>query len=156
MSVLNPVLRIGDQALDAMPERHRACGTAALRTALGAFMAQIGLDADVLTAYPYQLSGEMRQRVLIAMAAFLEPRVMLADEPTTASIRRREKNVPPKLLLTSRSATRGADDGIVGSYGVTFVVVDAPPMSAARPPGFMLSAMADGTMMVMPRSLVDS
>ncbi len=84
MSVLNPVLRIGDQALDAIPQRHRARGAAGLKRELAAFVGQIGLDPDVLRAYPHQLSGGMRQRVLVAMAAFLNPRVILADEPTTA------------------------------------------------------------------------
>jgi peptide/nickel transport system ATP-binding protein len=84
MSVLNPVLRIADQAFDAIPPRHRARGTAALRAEFTGFARQVGLEPTVLRAFPHQLSGGMRQRVLVAMAAFLQPRVILADEPTTA------------------------------------------------------------------------
>ena len=84
MSVLNPVLRIEDQMLDAIPPRHRHRGRPALRAALVEMFEQIGLQADVLRAYPHLLSGGMRQRVLVALAAFLHPRIMLADEPTTA------------------------------------------------------------------------
>ncbi len=84
MSVLNPVLRIEDQMLDAIPPRHRGRGRLALRAALVEMFGQIGLDEDVLRAYPHLLSGGMRQRVLVALAAYLHPRIMLADEPTTA------------------------------------------------------------------------
>jgi peptide/nickel transport system ATP-binding protein len=84
MSVLNPVLRIEDQMLDAIPPRHRHRSRAELRSALVEMFGQIGLDPDVLRTYPHLLSGGMRQRVLVALAAFLHPRIMLADEPTTA------------------------------------------------------------------------
>jgi peptide/nickel transport system ATP-binding protein len=84
MSALNPVLRIEQQMLDAIPPRHRHRGRGELRAALVEMFGQIGLDPGVLRAYPHLLSGGMRQRVLVALAAFLHPRVMLADEPTTA------------------------------------------------------------------------
>jgi peptide/nickel transport system ATP-binding protein len=45
---------------------------------------ELGLPPNVLQAYPHQLSGGMRQRVIIALASFLSPRVMIADEPVTA------------------------------------------------------------------------
>jgi peptide/nickel transport system ATP-binding protein len=97
MSVLNPVMRIEDQVLDAIPRRHRPRGRAALRDEVMAFFAEIGLEAGVLRAYPHQLSGGMRQRVLVALAAFLHPRVIIADEPTTALDVIMQKRI---LLLT--------------------------------------------------------
>ncbi len=47
-------------------------------------IAELGLPANILDAYPHQLSGGMRQRVTIALAALLKPRIMIGDEPTTA------------------------------------------------------------------------
>ena len=84
MSVLNPVARIETQMIDGLPARMRARGREALRAELEAFLAEVKLPASVLDTYPHQLSGGMRQRVLVAMATFFNPRLVLADEPTTA------------------------------------------------------------------------
>ncbi len=84
MSVLNPVTRIATQMIDGLPDAVRARGRQALRSEVEAFLAEVKLPASVLDAYPHQLSGGMRQRVLVAMAAFFNPRLILADEPTTA------------------------------------------------------------------------
>jgi peptide/nickel transport system ATP-binding protein len=84
MSVLNPLMRIEKQLLDGLPGRVRQGSRDELRARLVAFLAGLGLDASVLKAFPHQLSGGMRQRVLVAIAAFVDPRLILADEPTTA------------------------------------------------------------------------
>ena len=84
MSVLNPLMKIEKQVTDGLPSRERQGGRAALRQRIADFLAAFGLEENVLDAYPHQLSGGMRQRVLVAIAAFVNPRLILADEPTTA------------------------------------------------------------------------
>ncbi len=84
MSVLNPLMKVEKQLLDGLPKRQRLAGRAAQRQDLEKFLAGLGLDASVLDAYPHQLSGGMRQRVLVAIAAYVSPKLILADEPTTA------------------------------------------------------------------------
>lgn len=85
MSVLNPVMRIKHQFLDSVsPDQLRAKGKNALLEAIAAYLQELDLSADVLHAYPHQLSGGMRQRVIVALATFVQPQFVFADEPTTA------------------------------------------------------------------------
>ncbi|GIV70392.1 ABC transporter ATP-binding protein [Caldilinea sp.] len=85
MSVLNPVVRIKDQFLDSYlrPEM-RALGKQALLKRMAAYLEELELPPEVLDAFPHQLSGGMRQRVIVALATFVHPKFVLADEPTTA------------------------------------------------------------------------
>jgi peptide/nickel transport system ATP-binding protein len=84
MSVLNPVKRLRDSYGDFL-ESHVAGKTRRDTLVIAReHLHRLGLPPKVLNAYPHQLSGGMRQRVTIALAALLGPRIMIADEPTTA------------------------------------------------------------------------
>jgi peptide/nickel transport system ATP-binding protein len=84
-SALDPVFRVGGQIRRALRHSGR-CARSAERERSLAALAALGFDDPqaVHDAYPHELSGGMRQRVLVAMAMAVRPRVLLADEPTTS------------------------------------------------------------------------
>jgi peptide/nickel transport system ATP-binding protein len=84
-SVLNPIMRLKAQFLDSIPKEDRRNETERQTLArVAKYLEELNLSPDLLEAFPFQLSGGMRQRAIIALATFMAPNVVLADEPTTA------------------------------------------------------------------------
>jgi oligopeptide transport system ATP-binding protein len=85
LTSLNPVFTVEQQMTDVI-ERHLHCGHRQARQRASEMLAQVGVPApaDRLRQFPFQLSGGLRQRVMIAMALSCGPKLVIADEPTTA------------------------------------------------------------------------
>ncbi|HEY6279016.1 MAG TPA: ABC transporter ATP-binding protein [Streptosporangiaceae bacterium] len=84
MNALNPVITVGAQLTDVLRAHRQQLDRGGRRQRAGQLLEMVGISAGHLGRYPHQLSGGMRQRVMIAMALALEPAVVIMDEPTTA------------------------------------------------------------------------
>ncbi len=83
MTSLDPLMRIGDQIVETILAHEDLSKEEARKRALE-LLEEVGISKDRFNDYPHQLSGGMRQRVMIAMAVSLNPKLIIADEPTTA------------------------------------------------------------------------
>ena len=83
MNALNPVLKVGEQLCDAI-HAHRSISAQKAKERAQQMLQLVDIGPERYDSYPHQLSGGMKQRVMIAMALVLEPQLVIMDEPTTA------------------------------------------------------------------------
>jgi peptide/nickel transport system ATP-binding protein len=110
MTALNPVKTIGDQVMETILI-HKAMQADEARTRARTLLDRVGLPADrfPLSRYPHELSGGQRQRVVIAMAIALRPKLLIADEPTTAL----DVTTQAQILELLRDLVREFDMGLM-------------------------------------------
>ncbi len=119
MDSLDPVYRVGDQIIETMRLRG-GLSRGQARDLSQRLFAQVGLESSRTRLYPHELSGGMKQRVVIAMALALSPHVLIADEPVTAldvivqhqvlrTLRELQKTLQLSLLLITHDISVVAD-----------------------------------------------
>lgn len=108
MNALNPVMRVGDQIAEVLIEHDEMSRSQALERARE-LLELVGIEGNRIDSYPHQLSGGMKQRVVIAMALALNPSLLIADEPVTAL----DVIVQAQIIDVLRSLKRKLDIAIL-------------------------------------------
>ena len=81
---LNPLMNVGDHLIELLKTHHNNKSTSFIKELVKDVFRKVGIDYERLDSFPHQFSGGMRQRVSIAMALALKPKLLIADEPTTS------------------------------------------------------------------------
>lgn len=102
MNALNPVMKVRDQIVEALLYHNAISTPSEGRSIVKRLFELVGLDTERIDSYPHELSGGMKQRVVIAMALALEPNLVIADEPTTAL----DVTTQAKIMDTIREVQR--------------------------------------------------
>ena len=129
MNSLNPVMRVRDQFADALRDHGEALSRVALETRVRDLLANVGLKPEVARKYPHELSGGMKQRVVIAIAISLGAKVIIADEPTSAldvvvqrqviqTLRRTQEKIGASIILVGHDM--GLMAQVVDRLGVMY------------------------------------
>jgi peptide/nickel transport system ATP-binding protein len=117
MNNLNPVVTVGSQLCDAIMA-HQRLNVRDARNRVRELLALVNIDANRIGAYPHELSGGMRQRVVIAMAMALKPDLIIFDEPTTALDVVVQYNIIRKILELKKEM----------GFSILFITHDLPLM----------------------------
>jgi peptide/nickel transport system ATP-binding protein len=84
LTSLNPLFRVGDQFVETILTHEKGVGKKQALERAGEMLKRLGIAPERLQEYPHQMSGGMRQRIMIGMALVLHPDLLIADEPTTS------------------------------------------------------------------------
>lgn len=129
MNSLNPVLRIQEQILHGFADHGRRLSAREGDSRIAELLAMVGLAPSVARMFPHQLSGGMKQRVCIAIAASLRPGLLIADEPTSALDVITQRQVMEALAASQRALGSGMiliahDVALVGQFADRVLVLN--------------------------------
>ncbi len=148
MTSLNPVIRVGEQIAEAI-RLHQGLGHAAAREEACHLLERVRIPEAVrqLDRYPFQLSGGMRQRVMIAIALACRPRLLIADEPTTAL----DVTVQAQVLRLMAGLQREMGMGMIFITHDMGVVAEIADRVVVKPAGEVVEQVAVTAIFADPR-----
>jgi peptide/nickel transport system ATP-binding protein len=145
MSSLNPAITVGRQLLEGL-RLHRRLSASECRRRAGAMLERVRIQDPerCLNAYPHEFSGGMRQRIMLASVLLLEPRLLIADEPTTALDTLSQREVLDLMTELTRNANIATllithDLGVVARYADDAIVLEHGHLRESGPTAQVLT-----------------